>query len=312
VEEGWYQALDERFVVRKQESKTLHDKTRWLAVTLAGLMAAAAPALLAQQGRWASENDATAKHMIEMERKWAESACTLQSVAEFIADDFQGTAPSGKRYDKKAAIQNDVARKERECRLDDAKVRFFGDSVALVYGSERATRKPENGPEKMRCLVWTDTWLKRRGKWQIVAAQDTDVPCKWPDSLGLRQVTSVIWAKSGPGRTITGVMNSSVRKFAFILTGAILVLQSAFVSADDSRKIVKQVAPVYSEIARRANITGTVKVEVTIAPNGAVTNTKLVGGHPLLAQSALEAVKNWKYEPAATESTTLVVFNFNR
>jgi TonB family protein len=107
-------------------------------------------------------------------------------------------------------------------------------------------------------------------------------------------------------------MNSSVRKFAFLLAGTILLLQSALVSADDSRKVIKQVTPVYSEIARRANLSGTVKVEVTIAPNGAVKSAKLVGGHPLLADSAIEAVKNWKYEPAATESTTVVVFNFNR
>ena len=91
-----------------------------------------------------------------------------------------------------------------------------------------------------------------------------------------------------------------------------MLLQSAFLLADDNRKILKQVAPVYSELARRANISGTVKVEVTIAPNGAVKSTKLVGGSPLLADSALEAVKSWKYEPAATESTTIVVFNFNR
>jgi TonB family protein len=107
-------------------------------------------------------------------------------------------------------------------------------------------------------------------------------------------------------------MNSSIRKFALILVGGILLLQSAMLLADDNRKVVKQVTPVYSEIARRANLSGTVKVEVTIAPNGVVKSAKLVGGHPLLADSALEAVKGWKYEPAATESTTIVVFNFNR
>ena len=107
-------------------------------------------------------------------------------------------------------------------------------------------------------------------------------------------------------------MNSSIRKFVFITVGGILLLQSTMLLADDSRKVVKQVAPVYSEIARRANLSGTVKVEVTIAPNGAVRSAKLVGGHPLLADSALEAVKNWKYEPASNESTTIVVFNFNR
>jgi TonB family protein len=107
-------------------------------------------------------------------------------------------------------------------------------------------------------------------------------------------------------------MSSSLRKFAFIFVGATLLLQSTLLLADDSRKVIKQVTPVYSELARRANLSGTVKVEVTIAPNGAVKSAKLVGGHPLLADSALEAVKGWKYEPAPTESVTIVVFNFNR
>jgi TonB family protein len=107
-------------------------------------------------------------------------------------------------------------------------------------------------------------------------------------------------------------MNSSVRRFAFIFVGGLMLLQSALLLADDNRKVLKQVAPVYSELARRANITGTVKVEVTIAPNGTVKSTKLVGGSPLLADSALEAVKGWKYEPASAETTTVVIFNFNR
>jgi TonB family protein len=107
-------------------------------------------------------------------------------------------------------------------------------------------------------------------------------------------------------------MNPSVRKFVFLFVGALMLLQSALLLADDNRKVIKQVQPVYNEIARRANISGTVKVEITIAPNGTVKSTKLVGGHPLLADSAMEAVKSWKYEPAAAESTTIVVFNFNR
>jgi TonB family protein len=107
-------------------------------------------------------------------------------------------------------------------------------------------------------------------------------------------------------------MNSSVRRFAFTSVGGPMLLQSAVLLADDNRKVLKQVAPVYSELARRANITGTVKVEVTIAPNGTVKSTKLVGGSPLLADSALEAVKGWKYEPASAETTTVVIFNFNR
>jgi len=58
------------------------------------------------------------------------------------------------------------------------------------------------------------------------------------------------------------------------------------------------------------NITGTVKVEVVVAPNGSVKDAKVVGGHPVLAGAALEAVKKWKFEPAAVESTGIVDFKF--
>jgi hypothetical protein len=147
------------------------------ALVLALIAIADTPAL-PQQSMWAKETDPTAKYMIDMERQWAESGCTHETVTDkFLADDFQGTAPSGKRYAKAEALQPDSTFSERECHLDEAKVRFFGESVAVVYGSERALRK-HDGTEAMSCLVWTDTWLKRNGKWQIVAAQDTTVPCK--------------------------------------------------------------------------------------------------------------------------------------
>jgi len=134
---------------------------------------------LAQQARWASADDPVAKKTIQDERHWAEDGCTQTPVGEnFLADDFQGTAPSGERYDKAEALKRDASIKERDCRLDDAKVRFFGESMAVIYGSERALRVGNDGKESMRCLVWTDTWIKRNSKWEIIAAQDTAVPCK--------------------------------------------------------------------------------------------------------------------------------------
>ena len=135
--------------------------------------------VLAQQGRWASGDDPVAKKMIQDERDWAEDGCTQTPLGKkFLADDFQGTAPSGERYDKAEALKRDASLKERDCHLDDAKVRFFGESMAVIYGSERALRVGKDGKESMRCLVWTDTWIKRNSKWEIIAAQDTAVPCK--------------------------------------------------------------------------------------------------------------------------------------
>jgi len=134
-----------------------------------------------QQGRWAAAGDATAKFIVEAERQWAEDACTHNRIIETIlAEDFQGTSPGGKRYTKSEALaqSTDSSMTSRDCRLIDANVRFFGDNLALVYGSESAVRRTKDGIEKPRCLIWTDTWLKRDGKWQIIAAQDMPLDCK--------------------------------------------------------------------------------------------------------------------------------------
>lgn len=80
--------------------------------------------------------------------------------------------------------------------------------------------------------------------------------------------------------------------------------------SDIVRRAKSKVQPVYPELARKMNITGTVKVEVVVAPNGSVKDAKVVGGHPVLAGAALEAVKKWKFEPAAVESTGIVDFKF--
>jgi len=54
-----------------------------------------------------------------------------------------------------------------------------------------------------------------------------------------------------------------------------------------------------------------VKIQVTIANNGTVKNTKLIGGHPVLANSAMDALKKWRYEPANEETTGVVEFRFD-
>jgi len=77
------------------------------------------------------------------------------------------------------------------------------------------------------------------------------------------------------------------------------------------RKTKSKVAPMYPELARRMNITGVVKVQITVAANGSVKNAKLVGGHPVLANAALDAVKKWRFETASQETTGMVEFRFD-
>ena len=80
---------------------------------------------------------------------------------------------------------------------------------------------------------------------------------------------------------------------------------------DIDRKPKIKVAPVFPELARRMNITGVVKIQITVATNGSVKNIKLVGGHPVLATAAIDAVRKWRFEAGPQESTGLVEFHFD-
>jgi TonB family protein len=78
-----------------------------------------------------------------------------------------------------------------------------------------------------------------------------------------------------------------------------------------NRKPKSKVAPVYPELARRMNISGVVKIQITVAGNGSIKDAKLVGGHPVLANAALDAVKKWRFEAGTQESTGIVEFHFD-
>lgn len=62
-------------------------------------------------------------------------------------------------------------------------------------------------------------------------------------------------------------------------------------------KLVNRPNPIYPPIARQARITGTVLLEAIIARDGSIQNLKVIDGHPLLVQAALQAVQQWRYEP---------------
>jgi protein TonB len=62
-------------------------------------------------------------------------------------------------------------------------------------------------------------------------------------------------------------------------------------------KISNQVRPVYPQLARQARIQGTVRLEAVISKDGTIEELKLVSGHPLLVQAAMDAVKQWRYQP---------------
>jgi len=80
---------------------------------------------------------------------------------------------------------------------------------------------------------------------------------------------------------------------------------------DAARKLKSKVSPQYPELARKMNVTGSVKLELVVAANGQVKSVKALGGHPLLIDAAQSAVKQWRYEPGP-EDTEVVEIRFTQ
>ena len=80
---------------------------------------------------------------------------------------------------------------------------------------------------------------------------------------------------------------------------------------EGKRKVKSKIAPAYPELARRMNVTGKVKIEVIIAPDGHVKSARALGGHPLLVQACLDALKEWKFVAAPEDTIQVVEFEFN-
>ena len=137
------------------------------------MMLCVASPFAASADRGYSKADAE-RYITASEAAWAASVATNDpSVVKRILADGVVWVLDGEIVDKARAVA-DAATGPGDFlsnHLDYAHVRFFGDT-AVVQGSERWTRK--GGKEGH--FVWTDTWVRRNGEWQIVAAEDVSVP----------------------------------------------------------------------------------------------------------------------------------------
>jgi TonB family protein len=105
------------------------------------------------------------------------------------------------------------------------------------------------------------------------------------------------------------IHRGSIRLFkAFALACVIALAMHA--AAADTRAVKSRVAPVYPEIAKRLKIAGIVMVEAIVDPEGKVADAKAISGNRMLAPAAEDAVRKWKFAPAAAKSTEEVEINF--
>jgi|SRR6516225_11524629 len=77
-----------------------------------------------------------------------------------------------------------------------------------------------------------------------------------------------------------------------------------------ARKVIRQVIPLYPFLARQMGLSGTVKLEALVTADGEVKTIQVKGGHPILAQSAQNAVRAWKWQKSDHETTESLEFSF--
>jgi hypothetical protein len=139
----------------------------WAFVAAAVVVASPAGAACIARGK---HDPASLKAICDFEAAWGQSFVTADPSAarSMLADDFVGIDTKGKPY-RKVDELTDIARPAHLAsdQLNDVTVRFY-DNAAVAQGSESWIGK--NG-RKGR-FVWTDVWVKRNHKWQVVAAED--------------------------------------------------------------------------------------------------------------------------------------------
>jgi TonB family protein len=94
---------------------------------------------------------------------------------------------------------------------------------------------------------------------------------------------------------------TAVALMAFVLAAA----SAQQANEEAKRKLKSRINPVLSDVARRMGLSGKVRIEVTIAPDGRVKSARALGGHPLLVQACLEAVKEGDMTPRLRKARKL-------
>jgi len=87
--------------------------------------------------------------------------------------------------------------------------------------------------------------------------------------------------------------------------GAGATSQSQQASSAGTRKVVQKTYPAYPEIAKRMNISGTVRVVASVLADGTVKSVEPLGGSPLLLRAAQDAVLKWRFSPGSESRETI-------
>jgi TonB family protein len=95
-----------------------------------------------------------------------------------------------------------------------------------------------------------------------------------------------------------------------LLLGLTLVQVLSAQEQELPRKAIAKTAPSYPEMAKKMHLAGKVKLEVVVTAGGSVASAKLIGGSPVFEKSAVEAVKQWRFQPADKDTKGIIILEF--
>jgi len=130
-------------------------------------------AIAAASGGKCPSREAALAYIKNSEARWAEQSVTndMSVIREIIADDYVGVS-SASTVVTKDLVLKDISDDFVSNKIDYVDVHFFSDKLAVAQGKENWEKKGG----KLGSYIWTDTWLCRKGRWQIIASQDTPLP----------------------------------------------------------------------------------------------------------------------------------------
>ena len=96
-----------------------------------------------------------------------------------------------------------------------------------------------------------------------------------------------------------------------LFCSVLLAYSIAGQAQDSGRKIVKKIPVAYPSILKSKSIGGVVRLKVFVKPDGSVRDTDVLGGNPILAESAQKSVMQWKFSPASSETALELSVTFD-
>jgi len=120
------------------------------------------------------------QELMKLENEWND-AWVNRNIAFFdqiLADDYIVTFSDGNVYTKAQEIANVKSGEDVATSVvgDDFKVRVYGDAAVVTY--RMAVKGQYKGKDNSFLFRWTDTWIKKDGRWQVVAAHQSRIAQK--------------------------------------------------------------------------------------------------------------------------------------